>query len=273
MESVSLCEDNWSHGVTAGRCETKRETDASADTPWHSQAWSVGTAFAPTSDSKKLRNAMSLKDQPDLVRLAAAANPFQAHIWQQALERKGIRCQVLGDYLDAGIGDIPGITSEIWVEPADAERAEAFLREHQGGSDAQEDNANADGIVTVASAFSVRETVDRLASLVASQGFTVFARIDHAANAAHVGITLRPTELLILGNPEVGTALMQDQQTAGLDLPVKLLAWEDADAQVWVSYYTANWIAQRHDLGSESAASIQKLEAVLANVSKAATTS
>jgi uncharacterized protein (DUF302 family) len=66
---------------------------------------------------------------------------------------------------------------------------------------------------------------------------------------------------------------MQDQQTAGLDLPVKLLAWEDADAQVWVSYYTANWIAQRHDLGSESAASIQKLEAVLANVSKAATTS
>jgi len=73
---------------------------------------------------------MPLKDQQDLVRLAAAANPFQAHIWEQALEQEGIRCQVLGDYLDAGIGDIPGFSAEVWVEAADLARAEAILRQH-----------------------------------------------------------------------------------------------------------------------------------------------
>lgn len=67
----------------------------------------------------------------DLVRLAAAVNPFEAHIWQQALQEEGIRCQVLGDYLDAGVGDIPGIEAEVWVEAADRERAEAILRQHQ----------------------------------------------------------------------------------------------------------------------------------------------
>jgi hypothetical protein len=74
---------------------------------------------------------MSSDDQHDLVRLAAAANPFQAHVWQQALEQEGIRCQVLGDYLDAGFGDIPGMMAEVWVESADATRAEAILRQHQ----------------------------------------------------------------------------------------------------------------------------------------------
>jgi len=68
-----------------------------------------------------------------LVRLTTAANPFQAYVWQQALQEQGIRCQVLGDYLDAGIGDIPGIEAEIWVEAADLERAAAILREHRDG--------------------------------------------------------------------------------------------------------------------------------------------
>ena len=73
----------------------------------------------------------------ELVRLTTAANSFQAHIWQQGLESEGIRCQVLGDYLDAGIGDIPGITAEIWVGPADLARAEAILRQHVNRSDAE----------------------------------------------------------------------------------------------------------------------------------------
>jgi len=73
---------------------------------------------------------MNSEDRHDVVRLAAAANPFQAHIWQQALEQEGIRCQVLGDYLDAGIGDIPGMAAEVWVEAADLVRAEAILRQH-----------------------------------------------------------------------------------------------------------------------------------------------
>lgn len=77
---------------------------------------------------------MNLQEQHDVVRLAAAANPFQAHIWQQALEQEGIRCQVLGDYLDAGIGDIPGFSAEVWVETADLPRAEEILRQHQDRS-------------------------------------------------------------------------------------------------------------------------------------------
>ncbi len=77
---------------------------------------------------------MTTQNGHDLVRLTTAANSFQAHIWQQGLEREGIRCQVLGDYLDGGIGDISGITAEIWVEPADLARAEAILRQHQAGS-------------------------------------------------------------------------------------------------------------------------------------------
>jgi hypothetical protein len=78
---------------------------------------------------------MNSEAQHDLVRLAAAANPFDAHIWQQALEREGIRCQVLGDYLDAGFGDIPGFSAEVWVEPADLTRAEEILRHHRDRSE------------------------------------------------------------------------------------------------------------------------------------------
>lgn len=131
---------------------------------------------------------------------------------------------------------------------------------------------NKHGMITIASEFSVRETVDRLESIIASTGFTVFARIDHAANAIRTGMALRPTELIIFGNPEVGTLLMQDRQTAGLDLPVKMLAWEDADSRVWLSYYAAILLTKRHDLSAESDASIEAIEAVLATVSKAAAT-
>jgi RNase P/RNase MRP subunit POP5 len=71
----------------------------------------------------------------DVVRLTAAANPFEAHIWEQALEQEGIRCQVLGDYLDAGIGDIPGMQAELWVAAADVARAEGILRQHHDHSE------------------------------------------------------------------------------------------------------------------------------------------
>ena len=78
---------------------------------------------------------MHSTDQHEMARLAAAANPFQAHIWQQALQREGIRCQVLGDYLDAGIGDIPGMGAEVWVEAAHLPRAEAILDQRRGRSE------------------------------------------------------------------------------------------------------------------------------------------
>jgi hypothetical protein len=79
------------------------------------------------------------EDQNDLVRLAAAANPFEAHVWQQALEEEGIRCQVLGDYLDAGLGDIPGFSAEVWVATADLARAEEILRQHRHRSKESEE--------------------------------------------------------------------------------------------------------------------------------------
>ena len=78
---------------------------------------------------------MTSTDQHEMARLATAANPFQAHIWQQALQREDIRCQVLGDYLGAGIGDIPGMGAEVWVEAADLARAEAILGQHRGRSE------------------------------------------------------------------------------------------------------------------------------------------
>jgi uncharacterized protein (DUF302 family) len=108
------------------------------------------------------------------------------------------------------------------------------------------------GLVTVESRFGVRETIDRLAESVRDAGLTVLARIDHAAGAHDIGASLRPTELLIFGNPKGGTPLMQDRQTAGIDLPIKVLAWQDEQGKVWLTYNNAEWIADRHDLGAAS---------------------
>ena len=99
---------------------------------------------------------------------------------------------------------------------------------------------NDHGMVTVASGWSVGETIDRLQAVATGAGLQVFARIDHAGNAASVGMDLRPTELLVFGNPQGGTPLMQDRQTSGIDLPVKALAWQDADGKVWLTYNDAD---------------------------------
>ncbi|MEP9373076.1 DUF302 domain-containing protein [Mesorhizobium sp. KR1-2] len=119
------------------------------------------------------------------------------------------------------------------------------------------------GIVSLESRFGVSETIDRLAETVTKLGLTVFARIDHAAGAAKVDMPLRPTELLIFGNPKGGTPLMQDRQISGIDLPVKALAWEDEAGKVWLSYNTAEWIAARHGLGSASKQAVEALGAGL----------
>jgi len=126
------------------------------------------------------------------------------------------------------------------------------------------------GLTTIPSEYPVAETIDRLAALVTARGLHVFARIDHAAGAAKAGMALRPTQLLIFGNPTGGTPLMQDRQTAGIDLPVKALAWEDADGRVWLSYNDAAWIAQRHVLGAESREAVEAMAAGLAALTKAA---
>ena len=122
---------------------------------------------------------------------------------------------------------------------------------------------NENGLVTLASRFSVAETMQRLVAAVTARGMMVFARIDHADGAAQAGMNLRPTELLLFGHPKGGTPLMQDRQTAGIDLPLKVLAWEDAGGQTWLSYNDVAWIARRHGLGTASAAAVAAMSTML----------
>lgn len=127
-----------------------------------------------------------------------------------------------------------------------------------------------DGIIAIASRFSVAETIERLAQTVTALGLTVFARIDHAQGALAQGMPLRPTQLLIFGNPKGGTPLMQDNQAAGLDLPVKALAWQDEAGKVWLSINDIQWVAQRHGLGTNSAAAVQAIAGGLQKVTRIA---
>jgi uncharacterized protein (DUF302 family) len=125
---------------------------------------------------------------------------------------------------------------------------------------------DAAGLITVESAFPASETADRLAAAAEAAGMRVFARVDHAAGAAEAGMELRPTELLLLGSPRGGTPLMQDRQTAGIDLPLRALAWEDADGRSWVTTNDAAWIAGRHGLGEATAAAVAAVSAALARI-------
>ena len=105
-----------------------------------------------------------------------------------------------------------------------------------------------DGLTTLRSGVGAKETANRLEAEVKARGLTVFARIDHAAGAAEVGLPLRPTELIIFGNARGGTPLMQAAQTIGIDLPLKALVWEDASGSTWLSYNDPSWLAKRHGL-------------------------
>lgn len=127
------------------------------------------------------------------------------------------------------------------------------------------------GLTQHQSAFSAKETADRLAAAIAAKGLTLFARIDHAAGAAAVDMPLRPTEVLIFGNAKGGTPLMQAQQTIGIDLPLKALIWEDAAGKAWLGYNEPAWLAARHGLGAEVAQTLAALATALAGLAKAAT--
>jgi uncharacterized protein (DUF302 family) len=131
----------------------------------------------------------------------------------------------------------------------------------------------AQGLMTIPSSFGPRETMDRLEAETKTKGMTVFARIDHAAGAAEVGLSLRPTELLIFGNAKAGTLLMQANQAIGIDLPLKALVFEDAAGKVWLSYNDPHWLAQRHGLGAAASQTIDAMAAVLKAVATNATKS
>jgi uncharacterized protein (DUF302 family) len=125
------------------------------------------------------------------------------------------------------------------------------------------------GLVHVASDLDPREAAAWLVAELEHRSIQLFARIDHAANAARAGLSLRPTELLIFGNAQSGTPLMQLQQTCAIDLPLKVLVWRDDAGQTFLSYNQPSWIAARHGIAAEAEAITSKLTAALEAVTAA----
>ncbi len=118
-------------------------------------------------------------------------------------------------------------------------------------------------VVTKPSRYSVPETIDRIEQAVTAKGMKVFARIDHGGEAKNVGLTMQPTQLLIFGNPKGGTALMVAQPTAAIDLPMKALAWEDAEGKVWLTYNSPELLQERHGLPVELTSKLNMVGALL----------
>jgi uncharacterized protein (DUF302 family) len=126
------------------------------------------------------------------------------------------------------------------------------------------------GIISIKSSYDVKTTVDRLENILREKGMTVFLRINHAEGAQKVGKKLRPTELIIFGNPKVGTPLMQCGQSVAIDLPQKALIWRDEAEQVWLSYNDPKYLASRHSI-KECGEVIKKIEKALGNFARMAT--
>jgi|SRR5215469_2163573 len=130
-----------------------------------------------------------------------------------------------------------------------------------------------EGLTIVSSQFDAATTMNRLAAAVEKRGIGILARIDHAAGAKKAGLGLRPTELLVFGNPKVGTALMQAQQSAGIDLPLKALVWLDESGTTWLAYDNPDWIAARHGITGASDDAVKAMTAALAAIAGEATQS
>lgn len=126
-----------------------------------------------------------------------------------------------------------------------------------------------EGLTSTQSSFGPKATMDRLDAEIRAKGLNLFARIDHAAGAAEVGLTLAPTVLIIFGNARGGTPLMQSVQTVGIDLPLKILVWQDSADKIWLSYNEASWLARRHNVtGAEPV--VNSLDALLTAIAKKA---
>lgn len=128
-----------------------------------------------------------------------------------------------------------------------------------------------EGMVTVKSAHDVKTTADRLEAKLKEKGMNVFGRVNHTAGAEKAGMELPPTELVIFGNPKIGTPLMQCARSVAIDLPQKALIWEDADGNVWLAYNDPQYLKNRHAIeGCDEV--IDKITGALGNFAKAATT-
>jgi uncharacterized protein (DUF302 family) len=130
-------------------------------------------------------------------------------------------------------------------------------------------SAQQDGMVRVRSLRTMEATVSALDSLLAARNLTIFARVDHAANARGVGMELRPTVVFIFGNPMVGTLVMQCGQTAGMDLPLRLLIWQDDAGAVWIGYEDPSRLAARHGIAG-CAEPLERMKTGLAGLARAA---
>jgi uncharacterized protein (DUF302 family) len=126
------------------------------------------------------------------------------------------------------------------------------------------------GLNAVKSSEGVQATADKLVDALETKGLTVFSRIDHSQSAEDSGLELRPTQLVVFGNPKLGTTLMKCGQTAGIDLPLKALIWEDANGAVWLGYNTPRYLAERHALNS-CEEPLKKIAGALEGFAKAAT--
>jgi uncharacterized protein (DUF302 family) len=118
------------------------------------------------------------------------------------------------------------------------------------------------GLVDLPSKHSVDETVEKLKGILRSKGVTLFAMIDHSAEAAKAGLKMRPTKLLIFGNPKAGTPVMLAAPSSAIDLPLKILIWEDAQEKVWVTYSSPAYLQERHDFPSRLIQNIAVVEAL-----------
>ena len=132
-------------------------------------------------------------------------------------------------------------------------------------------NPGVEGLTTVQSDFGPKETMDRLEADVRDQGMRVFARINHTALAVEAGLVLQPTELLIFGNPSAGTPLMQANQTMGIDLPLKVLVWQDTASRTWLTYNEPELLAKRHGVENGSERVISSMSLALVALAKKAT--
>jgi uncharacterized protein (DUF302 family) len=119
------------------------------------------------------------------------------------------------------------------------------------------------GMIHVSSPHSVPETVQRLESILRIKNLTVFARVDHSGEAARVGLTMRPTQLIIFGSPKGGTPMMVASPTLAIDLPLKALIWEDADGKVWISYNDPAYLQRRHNISDELLKNISGIGVVI----------
>jgi len=120
------------------------------------------------------------------------------------------------------------------------------------------------GIIDTPSSHSVDETVERLKEILQAKGITLFALVDHSGEAEKVGMKMRPTKLLIFGNPKAGTPVMLAAPTSAIDLPLKILIWEDAQGKVWVTYNSPVYLQERHSLPTELLQNIEVVETLAA---------